>query len=133
MWFSYDSIWNSYDFQFYREALGTYFCSFSAILGYFLISCAFDPYIDIFFRRIIMLRRIIVKHPHCLTMMRDVARLYRAKGVPGAFQSGDGIAQLTPAPPPGAPDRHQWKSRLRPKGPVGLLTERWPLPLISAV
>ena len=85
--------------------------------------CSVDPHVDIFFRRISMLRRIIVKHPHCLTTIRDVAKFSRAKGVPGTYQVGDDISQFTPAPPPGSPDRYQWKARQRQRGPVGLLME----------
>ena len=43
--------------------------------------------------------------------------------MPGAYELGEDTEHLTPAPPPGDSDRHRWKSKLLPKGPVGLLMQ----------
>ena len=79
-----------------------------------------DPYIEIFVLRIAMLRRIVIKYPHCLTTIRCLARLYRAKGLHGSFVAGDDLSTMTVSPPPGHPERHLWRDKQQPKGPVGL-------------
>ena len=43
-----------------------------------------DLYIAIFVQRLFMLRRIVLKYPHCLLTLRRLAQLYRSRGLHGA-------------------------------------------------
>ena len=82
-----------------------------------------DPYNEIFVSRVVMLRRVVAKFPHCLPTIRRLALLYRPKGLSGSFTMGDDLSSLTVAPPPGHPERHRWKGKQQPQGPVGLLMQ----------
>ena len=83
-----------------------------------------DPYIQIYVSRVIMLRRVIAKFPHCLPTVRRLAYLYRERGLHGSYTDGDNSSGLTVAPPPGHPERHLWKDKQQPQGPVGLLMQQ---------
>ena len=70
-----------------------------------------------------MLRRLVVKFPHCLITVRRLAALYRQKGLNGSYVPGDDLSGHTVAPPPGHPERHRWKDKCQPQGPIGLLMQ----------
>ena len=83
-----------------------------------------DPYIDIYVSRVIMLRRVVSKFPHCLPTVRRLAYLYRERGLHGSYTDGGNLSVLTVALPPGHPERHLWKDKQQPQGPIGLLMQQ---------
>jgi hypothetical protein len=81
-----------------------------------------DPHIHQFVRRAMLFRRMISKHPEYRAKVELLWRTYQDEKCLGILQA-DGTTgiPLTAAPPPGYPDRAQWKPRKHLQGPIALL------------
>ena len=82
-----------------------------------------DPYVAIFTRRILMLRRIWIKIPAVRHKITQLYQHYQSKACPGTAHPDVDVDCLTPAPLPGGERRGEWKWTDLPQGPVSILLE----------
>eukprot|EP00973_Karenia_brevis_P021956 3019852-Karenia_brevis.AAC.1 len=82
-----------------------------------------DPYIAIFTRRIMMMRRVFIKLPHIRDTVQQIFDLYKQEHYNGVHVDGVDLAALKPAPLPGGDRRADWKAEHIPLGPMGLLLQ----------
>ena len=80
-----------------------------------------DPLIEELTRRVTMLRRMFAKHPETIPRVTAIIQLYQQRDHPGTLTTSGELRSTDPAPPPGHPQRRNWKVGLKPQGPVGLL------------
>ena len=80
-----------------------------------------DPFSVIFLRRIVMLRRMLVKHPTILSGVQDIMDNYIQNRFPGTLADITDLHMVQPAPPFGHQDRAAWKHGIVASGPIGHL------------
>eukprot|EP00973_Karenia_brevis_P088194 12229058-Karenia_brevis.AAC.1 len=71
-----------------------------------------------------MLRRTLAKYPAVAPDISEMLAFYQQRKHVGTKHSEVSMADLFAAPPPGAPQRVQWKASHAPMGPVALLLQQ---------
>eukprot|EP00973_Karenia_brevis_P042318 5855458-Karenia_brevis.AAC.1 len=97
---------------------GSQYSSRSVVFGTCDSTPDIDPYISILYRRLHIMRRMLANKPHLLDLIRDTYDAYAKLHFAGTHYDGLDVASLQPAPLSGAPNRHLWKSKVIPTGPV---------------
>ena len=80
-----------------------------------------DPEVHSFAQRMVLFRRMWVKHPQYRTLMHDIYNHYNNIHAHGCFVNQEHLAGLKPAPPPAAKGRKLWSPRTTMYGPIGIL------------
>eukprot|EP00973_Karenia_brevis_P073464 10207566-Karenia_brevis.AAC.1 len=74
-----------------------------------------DPLVHQLVRKVTLMRRILVKWPKYVDLVKTIGRQYEKIGYVGLYDQDLDLGHLRPAPPPGGIDRHKWKHRIPPK------------------
>ena len=82
-----------------------------------------DPYVAIFTKRMMSLRRIWIKMPASRFKITALYQHYESILAPGTACANVDVDCLTPAPLPGGERRGDWKWASTPQGPISLLLE----------
>ena len=82
-----------------------------------------DPYVEIFTKRILMLRRVWIKLPALRPKIVQLYQHYQSSNAPGTDHPHVDVDCLTPAPLPGGERRGEWRWATLPQGPVAIVLD----------
>ena len=103
------------------NAIGTHGTRRCPEIMFSLLKVELDPWVVIFTRRVVMLRRMLVKHPSIADGVRDAISLYNERNFPGTISDHLDDSNITTAPVVGNSLRAPWKKIHHAWGPIGYL------------